>query len=1298
MRTLTWVFTTFVFAGLLQLCSGQSKQQTYEAARAIAAKAQNLGSPDRDTPRPLAVRGNTWTQHFQLGWVYWSPARGAHIISGQLLETWLSYGGDQGVLSFPLGDELACSQPHAGGRYQVFEGGRIFLSEPSHRSITFRNPTNFGDAGDCSSSGQATDAPLTAQPYPTQSPIKLAPATSIGGISRRLIHSAKTRQPVAVTGATVAFPILPWVSITPIADVSPTPFTFSSPDPIRRSAAGKLISLTAANDGLRLYAGSYSGVWRSDDGGRTWFQQTRPQPAPAEDKAAGGLWAPDVRYIVVSPANRDLVLAAADGDFRVASENKTGIYRSQNGGRSWRLVHQFSCPWGFSVGEIAFAPDDPQLIYAAGGCGVALSRDAGNTWIDKTLVDDDGSVGEVYKVAVAPESHVAPPPGTPSPTTVFRRIYAVGQREVWYSEDDGEHWARDRGLLPFPISDIAIEPTHQDHLYLGVADLANGPSYYQTPNEFGPDGVFCNDIKFAATDQRAWSSATWRSGDPVIQDLNHDSIFDAGDRIIGGNAPTLGTGLSSPGFQIKFVDSNSDHVWTAGESLVVDLNQNYKFDSGEPVVGGPSPSLGAVLLAPRPCGEASVWLGDFGNFNASHGAGWTQMLGPPTYYGVTTPSGRVFLQTKPFPGSYLLFLSDGSHVHVSQGRPASNSWHRIEGKDVSVTKLENNLRNQPFVHVDPWALATTPGFEIQLVDPPATIPAPYRANKIATPIAFPPGSSGGSIWMSNDGGIYYRRGIDRESDWSLAEGLSTLKSAYITGAAFRGRAPSLYMGTADNDSFFSLDGGQHWGATATGCGDCGAWFVDPAQPNRALGFTFRNGASAFQLFTTSELNYVDASRPAVNIPCPPNAGVDCASLDISPFDGYRPLVLTLPNEPPISGGDYVIFGPRADGSRGLLRTQNATSIQAPQDWFGVNATAVGPAFPRCTFPPVAIVTLRATDCIHIVQASGGHSNTVFYVADEGPTSGLWKWSSGDSGRWQRLVPGDGAHRANRFFVSPYDPNIVYIVDCDTSCEGIKRSDNGGQSWVLDASLDRALTEGHTFAYGGTGASSILKDLVFDRSNPSRRFAVADSGVFFTVDGLSWTRLLSTSAIPGHPIGAFLDSITDPNSWSLYVAYDGRGLLRIDPPQPTLHATVSFTSVKVFRANVPTSTPARVSFDFVADDQLLNVGPVDLLIGAPFTLPRETQVTTDVHPGEQLDVQVAADDEANPSDNLTRPLSKPPQLPSTGMVFGGSFGQLASFGEGIHPTQRSVTFRGEFFEVTFTITLTGLTAIPNPSDR
>ena len=180
--------------------------------------------------------------------------------------------------------------------------------------------------------------------------------------------------------------------------------------------------------------------------------------------------------------------------------------------------------------------------------------------------------------------------------------------------------------------------------------------------------------------------------------------------------------------------------------------------------------------------------------------------------------------------------------------------------------------------------------------------------------------------------------------------------------------------------------------------------------------------------------------------------------------------------------------------------------------------------------------------IGVVQASGGHDNTVFYVGLD-TNNRLWKWTEGMSA-WQRIIPGVGANQAKRFFVNPYDPNLLYAIDGPR----IVRSDDGGASWQLDDNLQRMVTcDGRIPADRDEASDTtqvVLSDMQFDPFNPGRRFAVGSAGAFMTTDGVTWQRLLDTGATRGLPCNCYVDWVSAPSDPSLYVGFGGRGIVKI----------------------------------------------------------------------------------------------------------------------------------------------------------
>jgi len=72
------------------------------------------------------LRGGGCLQTFQRGAVYWSPATGAHVVSGQVQQRWGAQGWEGGRMGYPVTD-TSCGLAD-GGCWQAFQVGRVYSS------------------------------------------------------------------------------------------------------------------------------------------------------------------------------------------------------------------------------------------------------------------------------------------------------------------------------------------------------------------------------------------------------------------------------------------------------------------------------------------------------------------------------------------------------------------------------------------------------------------------------------------------------------------------------------------------------------------------------------------------------------------------------------------------------------------------------------------------------------------------------------------------------------------------------------------------------------------------------------------------------------------------------------------------------------------------------------------------------------------------------------------------------------------------------------------------------------------
>ena len=822
-------------------------------------------------------------------------------------------------------------------------------------------------------------------------------------------------------------------------------------------------------------------------------------------------------------------------------------------------------------------------MYAGSWAGLWRSRDTGETWSQLTWPQPTLAVqGEIAGALYAP--HVFDLAASPADANLvlvsaLDSQYVDGRDGIYRTDDGGANWtlvfksaeacnivfAPDDANLVYAVTTTATKTNPPQNI--GVLAISRdagatwkrkffgnqNPLWHVAVGPLEPDG---KRRVYAVGDSVVWYSTdagqTWNMDLGVTRQINNVRQVLAAFQVgCGGNgvgnfggAIAFGSG-DAP--QILAVDpSNPAKVFLATTGGA--LGPTYYHDK---VPDGTLVNTDCRRLA----GEASLWVGDFSRFELNNRrAQWALLPGPPVYSGATTPSGNCFVAAKTTNNGFLLFFSDNSHVHVSLGTPTDNaSWHRLDGMDASVAHKSGVHDNRVFMHVDPHAIAFTPDFEITLK--PSSQASPYNKNsELDKHIA-------GRLWMANDGGVYFcDDGGRKESSWQMPTGLETLDPINIAGLFGEGSQPALYFGCGDNNDFFTRDGGQHWEDPKSRCGDCDAWFTDMAQAGRVVQFLprrqpndqspkgfigiIRSGGSEYPNAgdNGSKKFAPSPKRVTVNGPL---ALVAYASSDAYLF-GYRPLILTLATEAPLPDGDLIVVEQALDFTAFLFRTSKITSITKLDDWHDPNkAEQIGPQLPTTTINPRAGAI--------IPQASGGHANPVFYVGDR-IGGRVFKLNEAKTA-WNQIVPNNTlltpVKSALRWFVDPYEPNTIYVLDAD----GVKVSVDGGSRWDFDARFTRVITVGGKL----TISASLLQDMLFMRGERQTRFAFGTAGVFWTEDfGVEWFPLMNSIALPGRPESGFFDPLSDQTDRALYVDCEGRSILRIggipgppsfQPPQP-----------------------------------------------------------------------------------------------------------------------------------------------------
>jgi photosystem II stability/assembly factor-like uncharacterized protein len=193
---------------------------------------------------------------------------------------------------------------------------------------------------------------------------------------------------------------------------------------------------------------SAAGVFRSDDGGASW------QPKNNGVRNVVAKYDPSQEtYPEVGQCVHHLVRAAGDGD-RLYAQGHWGTFRSDNGGDSWTEITQgLPSDFGMVMGAHPYNPDVAYTVPLVGGefrcppdaaLRVYRTSDAGKTWepMTKGLPQTEAYMG-IYREGMAVDT-------MPSAGIYF----GTNTGQLYASKDDGDSWHRIKDDLP-PISSVS---------------------------------------------------------------------------------------------------------------------------------------------------------------------------------------------------------------------------------------------------------------------------------------------------------------------------------------------------------------------------------------------------------------------------------------------------------------------------------------------------------------------------------------------------------------------------------------------------------------------------------------------------------------------------------------------------------------------------------------------------------------------------------------------------------------------------------------------------------------------------
>jgi photosystem II stability/assembly factor-like uncharacterized protein len=398
--------------------------------------------------------------------------------------------------------------------------------------------------------------------------------------------------------------------------------------------------------------GTKNGIWLSEDGGNSWRQLSKGLPA-SENFGRTSL--------AISPSDADVIYAFAQNTLSGRSDLLLGVFRSANGGGTWKEVGgtHFAKEGQISYGNtITVHPKNPNHVLC-GGVDLHLTTNGGKSWTKVTRWDADRGKPNY---AHADHHHLLMPLAAPG------RVYDPNDGGLDVSEDGGITWSnRSKGLAVTMYYDMDVAQSDGNNFGGGAQD--NGTL---VTTDGGSDDHF----------EILGGDGGWMVYDPADAGHLYASYYNMGIwRLRDGNwvdisPPAPKDEKGSVWMVYITMDPHDQNTVFTGSTRVWRTKSDGKnWTPVSPALDG-SP-ISAIEIAPADSKRIYVGTEDGGFFRSLDGGQtWSANLSSATLPGHTIT--RIDSTAKLGADSLFVTIANFGHSHLFRSKDGGKTWEDVD--------------------------------------------------------------------------------------------------------------------------------------------------------------------------------------------------------------------------------------------------------------------------------------------------------------------------------------------------------------------------------------------------------------------------------------------------------------------------------------------------------------------------------------------------------------------------------------------------------------------------------------------